>query len=93
MLQKLFKWLPLILLIFLFIIDRHNPLHVALYIAILLTYSGILVLKIYLINIEPIGNCSKMNIEVFGQNFYRKGEITCENSKLNAPHHPNPLVE
>ena len=46
MLQKFFKWLPLILLIFLFIIDRHNPLHVALYIAILLTYSGILVLKI-----------------------------------------------
>ena len=46
MIQKIIRWLPLILLIFLFIIDRENIVHVATYIFVLLSYTGVLVLKI-----------------------------------------------
>ena len=46
MIQKIIRWLPLFLLIFLFIIDRENIVHVATYIFVLLSYTGVLVLKI-----------------------------------------------
>ena len=46
LIQKFLRWLPLLLLIFLFIIDRDNLVHVVVYIFILLSYTGILVLKI-----------------------------------------------
>ena len=46
MIQKIIRWLPLILLIFLFIIDLENIVHVATYIFVLLSYTGVLVLKI-----------------------------------------------
>ena len=46
MIQKIIRWLPLFLLIFLFIIDRENIVHVISYIFVLLSYTGVLVLKI-----------------------------------------------
>ena len=46
MIQKILRWLPLFLLIFLFIIDRENIVHVVTYILVLLSYTGVLVLKI-----------------------------------------------
>lgn len=39
--------------------------------------------KIHLINIEQLGNGTEMQIEIFGNNFYRKGYIGAENSKLS----------
>tara|TARA_B100001996_G_scaffold371120_1_gene346126 strand:+ start:1391 stop:1648 length:258 start_codon:yes stop_codon:yes gene_type:complete len=44
--QKIIKWLPLALLLFLFLIDRDNVLHVSVYIFILISYTMILILKI-----------------------------------------------
>jgi len=46
LIQKFLRWLPLFLLIFLFIIDRENLVHVVAYISILLSYTGILISKI-----------------------------------------------
>mgnify|MGYP003312701638 FL=1 len=46
MIQKMIRWLPLFLLVFLFIIDRENLVHVVTYIFVLLSYTGVLVLKI-----------------------------------------------
>ncbi len=44
--QKLIRWMPLFLLVFLFLIDRDNTLHTVIYIFFLLSYSAILILKI-----------------------------------------------
>ena len=46
LIQKIIKWLPIILLIFLFLIDRKNPIHVSTYIFILVVYTTILVLRV-----------------------------------------------
>ncbi|MBH10567.1 MAG: hypothetical protein CMG74_09510 [Candidatus Marinimicrobia bacterium] len=46
LIQKIIRWLPFFLMIFLFLIDRNNLIHVLTYIFILLSYTGILVLKI-----------------------------------------------
>ena len=46
MIQKIIRWLPFFLMIFLFLIDRDNLINVLTYIFILLSYTGILVLKI-----------------------------------------------
>ncbi len=44
--QKLIRWMPLILLIFLFLIDRDNAIHVTIYIFFLLSYTAVLILRI-----------------------------------------------
>ena len=44
--RKIIKWLPLVLLLFLFLIDRDNVLHVSIYIFILIFYTIILIFKI-----------------------------------------------
>ena len=44
--QRLIKWMPLILFILLLMVDRKNTFHVVGYITLLLSYTGILVLKI-----------------------------------------------
>jgi len=38
---------------------------------------------IYLINIEPLNDTKKMDIEIFSNNFYKKGKIESFNSNLN----------
>ncbi len=44
--RKIIKWLPLVLLLFLFLIDRDNVLHVSIYIFTLIFYTIILIFKI-----------------------------------------------
>ena len=44
--DRVLKWLPLVLLLFLFLIDRDNVLHVSIYIFILIFYTIILIFKI-----------------------------------------------
>ena len=44
--QQLIRWMPLILFILLLMVDRDNNLHVIGYIILLLSYTGILVLRV-----------------------------------------------
>ena len=44
--RKIIKWLPLVLLLFLFLIDRDNVIHVSIYIFTLIFYTIILIFKI-----------------------------------------------
>ena len=44
--QQLIRWMPLILFILLLMVDRENNLHVIGYIILLLSYTGILVLRV-----------------------------------------------
>ena len=44
--QRLIKWMPLILFVLLLMVDRENTFHVVGYITLLLSYTGILVSKI-----------------------------------------------
>ena len=44
--QRLIKWMPLILFVLLLMVDRKNTFHVVGYITLLLSYTGILVSKI-----------------------------------------------
>lgn len=44
--QRLIKWMPLILFVLLLMVDRKNTFHVVCYITLLLSYTGILVSKI-----------------------------------------------
>ena len=44
--QKLIRWIPLILLILLFMVDRENSFHVVGYISFLFFYTAILIMRI-----------------------------------------------
>ena len=44
--RKILKWMPLILLLMLLMIDRDNTFHKIGYIFLLISYSGVIVLKI-----------------------------------------------
>tara|TARA_B110000438_G_scaffold194369_1_gene185981 strand:+ start:175 stop:444 length:270 start_codon:yes stop_codon:yes gene_type:complete len=44
--QKIFKWMPVILFSLLIMLDRENMIHVAGYIILILSYSGILILRL-----------------------------------------------
>ena len=44
--QKVFKWMPIILFVLLIMLDRDNVAHVFGYIILLLSYSGILILRL-----------------------------------------------
>ena len=44
--QKVFKWMPIILFVLLIMLDRDNLAHVFGYIILLLSYSGILILRL-----------------------------------------------
>ncbi len=44
--RKILKWMPLVLLIMLLMVDRDNTFHKIGYIFLLISYSGIIVLKI-----------------------------------------------
>ena len=45
-LQRLIKWMPLILLLLLFMVDRNNTFHKIGYIILLFSYTGVLILRI-----------------------------------------------
>ena len=45
-LQRLIRWMPLALLIMLFMVDRDNTFHKVGYIVLLLVYTGILIIRI-----------------------------------------------
>ena len=46
MFQKAFRWMPVILFILLILLERDNMVHVFCYITLLLSYSGILILRL-----------------------------------------------
>tara|TARA_Y100000748_G_C15487440_1_gene485298 strand:+ start:1867 stop:2145 length:279 start_codon:yes stop_codon:yes gene_type:complete len=45
-LQKILRWMPIILLVLLFMVDRKNTMHKFGYIVLLISYSGILILRL-----------------------------------------------
>jgi len=45
-LQRLIRWMPLMLLFLLFMVDRDNSLHKLGYIILLLSYTGVLIIRI-----------------------------------------------
>lgn len=45
-LQRVIRWMPLVLLIMLFMVDRDNNFHKIGYIGLLLTYTSILIIRI-----------------------------------------------
>ena len=44
--QRIFKWMPVILFVLLIMLDRDNLGHVIGYITLILSYSGILILRL-----------------------------------------------
>ena len=46
LIQRLIRWMPLILLFLLFMVDRNKVVHQAGYIVLLLSYTAILILRI-----------------------------------------------
>ena len=44
--QRLIRWMPLILFVLLLMVDRDNAYHVSGYLILLFSYTGILILKI-----------------------------------------------
>ena len=46
LIQRLIRWMPLILLFLLFMVDRNKVIHQVGYIALLLSYTAILILRI-----------------------------------------------
>ena len=46
LIQRLFRWMPLILLFLLFMVDRDKVVHQVGYIVLLLSYTAILILRI-----------------------------------------------
>ena len=46
LIQKLIRWMPLILLFLLFMVDRNKVVHQVGYIVLLLSYTAILILRI-----------------------------------------------
>ena len=44
--QQLIRWLPLLLLVLLFMVDRENSLHVFGYIILLFAYTSVLIMRI-----------------------------------------------
>ena len=44
--QRLIRWMPLILFVLLLMVDRNNAYHVSGYLILLFSYTGVLILKI-----------------------------------------------